>query len=187
MKKLFFSLLVLGTASFIAGVAQAPTQAPVQTPVQQAPAQPAQPQPPAEFSMPTHVQKQTMERALQLKIEIADADVTAYGFKQGAIFSEIVSRLALGSIQVKDDPRYPQLVLRIKAIQADRAVASFIQLGFFEEANLVRNQSVVQALTWSQATMLSCAKEDVVKEVTQVVNQMTNSFILDYQKAMVPS
>ncbi len=186
MKKRIFSLFVLASAGLFA---QMPQQQQVQQPQQQQQQMP-QPQqiqtPSTEFSMPTHVEKKATEKALRLKIEIADSDMQAYGFKQGAIYNEMVSRMQLGSIQVKDDPKYPQLVLRIKSIQADRAVATFVQLGFFEEANLVRNQSVVQALTWSQATMLSCAKEDVVKEVTQVVNQMTNSFILDYQKAMVP-
>ncbi len=192
MKKCLLSLLVLAGACLFAADNMQQQQQMQQQPQQPQQIQQAEPpvqtqqQPSVEFSMPTHVNKTAAEKALRLKIEIADSDMQTYGFKQGAIYTEIVSRLALGSIQVKDDPKYPQLVLRIKSIQADRAVASFIQLGFFEEANLVRNQSVVQALTWSQATMLSCAKEDVVKEVTQVVNQMTNSFILDYQKAMVP-
>lgn len=143
--------------------------------------------PPAtEFSMPVHAPKTTAEKVLRLKIDIAENDISAYNLQQSAIYNEISTRLSLGTIQIKDDASAPELVLRVKAIQADRAVAAFVQMAFFEEANLVRNQSVVQALTWSQATMLSCSKEDLSKEVSQVIIQMTNSFILDYQKAMVP-
>ncbi len=142
--------------------------------------------PPSEFSMPVHPPKTAVEKVVRIKLEISESDLAAYGLQQSAIYNEIVTRLSLAAIRVKDDPAVPQLILRIKAIQADRAVAAFIQLGFFEEANLIRNQSVVQALTWSQATMLSCAKEDLAKEVGQVIISMTNSFILDYQKAMVP-
>lgn len=141
---------------------------------------------PAEFSMPVHTPKTAAEKVLRLKIDIAESDISAYNLQQSAIYNEITTRLSLGAIQIKDDASAPELVLRIKAIQADRAVAAFVQMGFFEEANLVRNQSVVQALTWSQATMLSCSKEDLPKEVSQVIIQMINSFILDYQKAMVP-
>lgn len=142
--------------------------------------------PPAEFSMPVHAPKQTIEKAMRVKIDISEGDLSTYGLQQSAIYNEIMTRLSLASIQIKEDPSLPQLVLRVKAIQADRAVAAFIQLGFFEDASLSRNQSIVQALTWSQATMLSCAKEDLAKEVSQVIIQMTNSFILEYQKAMVP-
>lgn len=141
---------------------------------------------PTEFSMPVHTAKTAVEKIVRLKIDIAESDISAYSLQQSAIYNEISTRLSLGAIQIKDDPSAPELVLRIKAIQADRAVAAFVQMGFFEEANLVRNQSIVQALTWSQATMLSCSKEDLSKEVSQVIIQMINSFILDYQKAMVP-
>ncbi|MCE5295463.1 MAG: hypothetical protein LLF94_12750 [Chlamydiales bacterium] len=164
MKKLILALLVFGATTVNA--ADVP--------------------PPAEFSMPTHVAKTPVEKVIRVKIDISESDLTTYGLQQSAIYNEIATRLSLGTIQIKDDPSAPQLILRVKAIQADRAVAAFIQLGFFEDATLVRNQSTVQALTWSQATMLSCAKEDLSKEVAQVIIGMTNSFILDYQKAMVP-
>lgn len=166
MKKIFFSLL-LTAAGFLH--AQVPTAVP-----------------PSEFSMPVNPPKQQVEKAMRVKIDIAESDLSTYGLQQAPIYNEIMTRLSLAAIQIKDDPSYPQLTLRVKAIQADRAVAAFIQLGFFEDATLTRNQTVVQALTWSQATILSCAKEDLSKEVNQVIVQMTNSFILEYQKAMVP-
>jgi len=142
--------------------------------------------PQTEFSMPVHTPKETAARAVRLQIEVPESDARDYGLQPSMFYTEIMTRLSLGQIQIKDDPKYPQLVLRIKTIQADRALASFIQLAYYEDATLTRNQNAVMALTWSQATMLSCAKEDLIKEVNQVVVQMTNSFILDFQKAMAP-
>ena len=164
MRKILFSLLLLGTCNLHSADTPAPS----------------------EFSMPTHTPKAAVEKALRIKIEISENDVTGYGLQQGPIYSELTTRLGLGAIQIKDDPSLPQLVLRVKAIQADRAIAAFVQLAFYEDSTLQRNQSLVQALTWSQATMLSCAKEDLPKQVNEVVIQMINSFILEYQKAMVP-
>lgn len=138
------------------------------------------------FSMPVNTAKTAVEKMIRIKIDISESDISAYNLQKSAIYNEIATRLSLGAIQIKDDSTAPELVLRIKAIQADRAVAAFVQMGFFEEAHLVRNQSIVQALTWSQATMLSCSKEDLSKEMSQVIIQMINSFIIDYQKAMVP-
>jgi hypothetical protein len=151
------------------------------------------PAPPAssntEFTMPvpTTVKAQvTAPREIRLQLEIDDNDIRDYGLQQPLITSEIQTRLSLAQIKIKDDAHLPQLVLRVKSIKADRAIASFIQLAFFEEAQLLRNQNTLQALTWSQATLISCAQEDVSKEVNQVIIQMVNSFILDYQKAISP-
>ncbi len=141
--------------------------------------------PPAEFSMPMQPAKVQLEKAMRIKFEVSEEDVTTYGLSKPQIYNEITTRLALAGVQIKENQKLPELVLRIKVIQADRAVAAFVQMGFMEPASLLRNQSIVQALTWSQATMLSCAKEDLQKQVQQVVVQMINSFILDYQKAFV--
>ena len=164
MKKLLIAIYLLGACALHG----------VQTPPQ------------SEFSMPTHQPKEAPEKVVRLKIEIEKGDISEYGLQKAPLFNEIMTRLTLAAIQVREKPSAPQLILRVKVIQADRAVASFIQLAFFEEANLSRNQSIVEALTWSQATMLSCAKSDLNKEVEKVVGQMINDFIVDYQKAMVP-
>lgn len=142
--------------------------------------------PKQEFSAPVSTPQVKSERAVRLQIEIPENDAKDYGLQTSTFYTEIMTRLSLGQIQIKDDTKYPQLILRIKTIQADRAIAAFVQLAYYEDATLTRNQNAVMALTWSQATMLSCAKEDLIKEVSQVVVQMTNSYILDYQKAMAP-
>lgn len=164
MKKIIYTLLVLGTCALQAADAPAPT----------------------EFSMPLQAEKPAAQRVVRVKVDIADSDVAAFGIQSAALYNELTTRLGLAAIQIKEDPKAPELVLRVKAIQADRAVAAYIQLAFYEEAALTRNQSTIEALTWSQATMLSCAKEDLSKEIMQVVVQMANGFVMDYQKAMVP-
>ena len=167
MKKLFFSLmLLLNCAALMADAPPAPSS--------------------QEFSMPVVTPTQTAPRQIRILLEIADNDIKDYGLSQAMIYNEIQTRLQLAQIQIKDEPKLPQLVLRIKSIQADRAIATFIQFSFYEEAILVRNQNSLQALTWSQATLISCAKEDLAKEVNPIIIQMINSFILDYQKALSP-
>lgn len=123
-------------------------------------------------------------RQIQLQVDIAEGDIKDYGLDQSAVMHELSTRLSLAQIQIKDDPAFPKLVLRIKSIQADRAVATFVQLGFFEDSMLIRNKSSIPALTWSQATLISGPKEEMTKEVTQIIVSMINSFIMDYNKAM---
>lgn len=138
---------------------------------------------PQEYSMELKEEKPQAARQIRLQLELSESDIKDYGLQQSTIFNEISTRLALAQIQIKDDVSLPKLVLRVKSIQADRAIATFVQLGFFEEATLKRNNSGIMALTWSQATLISGAKEELVKEITQVVIGMCNSFILDYNKA----
>lgn len=136
-----------------------------------------------EFTMPLNENKNERPRQIRLQIEIAETDIKDYALEQSTIVNEISTRLALAQIQIKDDPSLPKLVLRIKSIQADRAIATFVQMGFFEEATLKRNNNSIMALTWSQATLISGPKDEMIKEITQVVIGMCNSFILEYNKA----
>lgn len=139
------------------------------------------------FSMPVATPEQKMPRQVRLQLEIEENDIKDYGLQASALQTEITTRLSLGQIQVKDDPSLPLLLLRIKSIQADRAIASFVQLVFFEDAILKRNRMEFMAMTWSKATLISGPKEDLTKELTQAVVSMVNTFILDYHKAMAPA
>lgn len=141
---------------------------------------------PKEYIMELKEEKPQATRQIRLQMELAESDIKDYGLQQSVISNEISTRLALAQIQIKDDVSLPKLVLRVKSIQADRAIATFVQLGLFEEAVLKRNNTPMFALTWSQATLISGAKEDVVKEITQAVIGMCNSFILEYNKAFAP-
>jgi hypothetical protein len=51
---------------------------------------------------------------------------------------------------------------------------------------LIRNRSMFQAATWSQASLLSCRPEDLKKEVLDTVTVMTQSFAKDFEKAVQP-
>jgi hypothetical protein len=140
-----------------------------------------------DFTMPLTTPTQAAPREVRLQLEISDNDTKVYGIQQANLYTEISTRLALGQIMVKPDTHLPLLLLRVKSIDADRAVATFIQLSFSEDATLTRNKSSILAMTWSQATLISGPKEEVAKEVTQTVITMVNTFILDYQKAMAPA
>jgi hypothetical protein len=63
--------------------------------------------------------------------------------------------------------------------------AGFVQLAFFEEALLTRNNATVSAMTWSQASLLTTAKADFNKETTKTIIAMTNRFITEYKKAFI--
>lgn len=139
-----------------------------------------------EFSMPLNTPTQSNPREIRLQLDLSENDMKTYGLQQSTLYTEMNTRLSLGQIQIKTDETLPVLVLRVKSIEADRAVATFIQLAFSEEATLTRNKSPMMAMTWSKATLIAGPKEDVAKEVTQAVITMTNTFILDYQKAMTP-
>lgn len=139
--------------------------------------------PPQEYTMELKSEKTKAKRQLRLQLEVDESDIKNYGLQQSAIYTEISTRLGLAQIEIKTDTSLPKLVLRIKSIQADRAVATFIELGYFEEVTLLRNNTGILALTWSQATLISGAKDDLVKEVMPIVIDMTNAFILEYNKA----
>ena len=167
MKKMLFTLLLaLPCALFAQNMTQSPAQEPQQ------------------FTMELKEPKVEAPKKVQLELEIPDSDVQEFGISKTALQNEITTRLQLAQIQIKDEPNLAKLVLRVKSIQADRAVATFVQMGFFEEAQLKRNKGMIMALTWSQATLISGSPEDVNREVMQLVTTMTNAFILEYHKAM---
>lgn len=165
MKKLLLACLLSSTLSLLQADAPAPA---------------------TDYAMPLKTQKEqaAVPRVVRLILDVSENDIQEYGLQLSTINTEIATRLQLAQIQIKDEQGFPQLVLRIKSILADRAIATFVQMSYAEDATLSRTLNSVMAITWSQATMISCAKEDLVREVTQVVVQMTNNFILDYQKVM---
>lgn len=205
MKKMLIALSILLATNYLSAdnemqmqnsapasaTAPAPAPAPTPTPAPAPQMAPQSNQMPAtdekmskEYTMQLKDTKQQAPRQIRLQLELSESDVKDYGLPQSMLSSELSTRLALAQIQIKDDPALPRLVLRVKSIQADRAIATFVQLGFFEDAVLTRNKSTISALTWSQATLISGPKEEMVKEVTQIIISMVNSFILDYNKAM---
>lgn len=129
------------------------------------------------------VQQQHL-RQVKVQIDVDESEVKEYGLQTSTLLGEILTRLTLGQIQIKNDIESPLLVLRIKSIEQDKFVAAFIQLAYFEKASLLRNNSLILAQTWSKASMIGGPKEAFTKEVTDSVTSMVNTFVLDYQKAL---
>ena len=123
---------------------------------------------------------------VRLQLEIMPAEVEPLGLKIKSLETDLMTRLIQSGVLVQENPANPLLLLRLKTIEAGGAWATFIQLAFFEEAELQRNQTKTLAMTWSQASLLSTAKEDFAVEVTKVVLGMAEAFAKDYQKAFSP-
>ena len=120
---------------------------------------------------------------VRVHLELASPEVEPLGLKVQELQADIMTKLIQSDVLVQDDPKNPLLLLRIKTIEVDSAIATFIQLAFFENAELSRNKTAVQAMTWSQASLLATSKEDFVKEVTTTALNMTEAFATDYKKA----
>jgi hypothetical protein len=99
---------------------------------------------------------------------------------------ELLKYLTAAQIEENGSLPQPYLSLRVRTIQVGLDMATFFQLSFHEEAMLVRNRSVFVAMTWSQASLLSCRPEELKKEVLSTVDTMAQAFVKDYQKAIRP-
>lgn len=99
----------------------------------------------------------------------------------------IEDQLRTASIQNNTSLQHPTLVLRMRTLQVGIDTATFFQLSYLEEAMLVRNRSLFDAPTWSQASLLACRPEDLKKEALDTVTVMTQAFTKDYAKAMQPT
>jgi hypothetical protein len=124
---------------------------------------------------------------LRLQIEVSPQEVEPLGLKVQNLQTAIMTTLIKNDIIVQDDPSNPQLILRLKTIDADSVNATFIQLAFYEDAILKRSNSEVMALTWSQASLITTTKQDFANEVTKTVENMTLSFVSEFQKVFTTS
>ena len=124
---------------------------------------------------------------IQLKFEVTDAESSTLGLTKKKLEDMVTAKLAENSIGVTDDPKAPSLLIRFKSVQAAHVIASFIQVAFFEEAELLRGKTRIQAMTWSQATLLTTSSEDFMPETNKTINNMVVSFAQDYKKAFSAS
>ena len=124
---------------------------------------------------------------IRLVLEVSDEEIAPLNLKVSDLQTEIMTALIKQNILVQNDQKNPLLLLRLKTIQVGADYAGFVQLAFFEEASLTRNNATVSAMTWSQASLLTTAKEDFNKEMTKTILSMTNRFITEYKKAFVPA
>jgi len=124
---------------------------------------------------------------VRLQLEINPAEIEPLGLKIQNLQTDLMTKLIQSNVLVQDEPKNPLLLLRLKTIDANGTWATFIQLAFFENAELTRNKSSVLAMTWSQASLLSTSKEDFQQEVTKTVLAMGDAFVKDYIKAYTPA
>ncbi|MGR3951319.1 MAG: hypothetical protein QRY74_00100 [Chlamydia sp.] len=128
------------------------------------------------------VTKKNLE--ISLKIEPLSDEQQKTGLNMDDLRSEIVHRLHESGITVHDAVTQPVLILRVRTIQSGLDYATFFQLSLQEESMLVRNRSTFNAVTWSQASLLSCRPEDLKREVLDTVAAMVQSFSKDFIKAL---
>ncbi len=128
------------------------------------------------------VPKKSLE--VSLKIEPLSDEQQKSGLNADELRAEVIQKLQDAGIGVNDSLMQPLLVLRIRTIQSGLDYATFFQLSLQEESMLVRNRSTFNAVTWSQASLLSCRPEDLKKEVMDTVAAMSQSFSKDFTKAI---
>jgi hypothetical protein len=120
---------------------------------------------------------------IRLQVEANPQETEPYGLKVQNLQTEIMTKLIQADIHIEDDMTNPLLVLRLKSLEVESDVATFVQLAFFEQALLARNNNNVMAMTWSQASLLATSKDNYINEVTTSALAMTDAFIKDFKKA----
>jgi hypothetical protein len=128
-------------------------------------------------------QRQMMAREVNIKIEPLSEEQIQAGLNADEIKDVIVKQLSDAGITVNESISQPTLVLRIRSLKVDYDIATFFQLSLQEESMLIRNRSIFNAMTWSQASLLSCRPEDLKKEVVDTVSDMAQTFAKDFIKA----
>lgn len=127
-------------------------------------------------------QKKGLE--IGLKIEALSDDQLKSGLSMDELRAEVVQNLQNSGISLNDSMMQPILVLRVRTIQSGLDYATFFQLSLQEESMLVRNRSTFSAITWSQASLLSCRPEELKKEVMDTVQAMSLAFAKDFTHAL---
>jgi len=123
---------------------------------------------------------------IRFKMEVAENELASLDLKRENIYSSMVTKLVQNQIFVHESEKNPMLVLRLKTIEVsgDQTVG-FVQLAFFEEAELKRNKSTIWAMTWSQGTLLTAAKRDFAAQASKTLDLMIASFATEFHKAFV--
>lgn len=131
------------------------------------------------------VQEQTVTTAkVALKIEPLSQEQLQAGITNETLQALIQKKLEEAGISIDASLKQPTLVLRVRSIQTGLDIATFFQLSLQEDSMLVRNRSMFEAITWSQASLLACRPEDLKKEILETVDMMAQAFAKDYRKAL---
>lgn len=122
-------------------------------------------------------------KEIQVRVEPISEEQIKNGISQESIKNLVLTHLAENDIPVSSSVQQPILVLRIRSITSGLDIATYFQLSLMEESLLIRNRSTFNAITWSQASLLTCRPEDYQNEVVETVNGMVQAFVKDYKKA----
>jgi hypothetical protein len=129
-------------------------------------------------------QKETHKAVVTIRIDpLSDEQIKA-GLSLEDIKKMVQQQLEDAGVQVDDSISQPILQLRIRSIESGFDVATFFQLSLQEESMLIRNRSVFNAVTWSQASMLCCRPEDLKKETDATIVLMLQTFAKEYIKSL---
>lgn len=137
--------------------------------------------------MSTTTPRQVMAREVNIKIDPLSEEQMHAGLSLDEMKNTMIQQLQNADISVNETIAQPTLLLRIRTLQVGLDMATFFQLSLLEEAMLIRNRSLFNAATWSQASLLSCRPEDLKKEVLDTVATMTQSFAKDFSKSLQPT
>ncbi len=129
--------------------------------------------------------RKTLE--VNVRIEPLSDEQKKAGLTEEALKQAIAQKLDEAHITMNETLMQPILTLRVRTIQSGLDYATFFQLSLQEESMLVRNRSTFNAITWSQASLLSCRPEDLSKEVLETVDAMAQSFAKDFVRALQPA
>lgn len=109
--------------------------------------------------------------------ELAEKERQEYGIEKSTLVKAVTKQLQEANITVKNDPNLPELLIRINSIPTEANIATCIDVGFFEYAELVPKKQTVLALTWSQRSMIIGSKETYETNISQEVAKNVTSFI----------
>lgn len=125
-------------------------------------------------------------REINIRIDPLTEDQTRAGLDADAIKDVMVPKLLALNIVDNDSLQQPILLVRVRTVKVGTDLATFFQLCLLEPAMLIRNRSMFNAITWSQASILTCRPEDLKKEALETIGSMTQAFAQDYITSLQP-
>ena len=128
----------------------------------------------------------TVKLEVNIKIDPLTEEQMRAGLDLDSIKELIIQKLRASGISNNETLQQPTLVLRVRSIEVGTDIATFFQLCLLEPSMLLRTRSVFNAITWSQASLLSCRPEDLKKEALETISVMTQSFTEEFITAYQP-
>jgi outer membrane lipopolysaccharide assembly protein LptE/RlpB len=139
---------------------------------------------PSSISLPTFKADPIPALQVSLTIEPLTEEQLDASLTIGDISEAITEQLGASAITIHDNPQLPILSLRIRTIHVGPDLASYFQLCLLEPAMLIRNRSIFNAITWAQASLLSCPPQNFKKEALETISSMAHTFGREFLNAL---